>query len=448
VENQVGLVVVSTLKSLSKALPRKIAAKVMPMIQKNQVFSVEFLVRIKVKYQEEGNLMQKLKVAIIGGGQFSASFIHLFQAHPMVQEVGLVEPNHERRASTASKFQIKQSFNSLEQLWGSDFNAVAIFTPRWTHAQIALEALKNGRHVYTAVPMGITQEEVSQLVDVASKTKLTYFMAETSYYYPAVIFSRRKFASGELGSFVYGEGEYLHDMSHGFTDAYAANGGDEWKSTASFPPMLYSTHSVSTILSVTGAHATSVTCVGLQDSVGDGIFDSKVSKWGNDHSNQIALFRTSDGGVMRIAELRRVGTAPLESTVRMSIFGTEGSFEQQVGYASWATKNSFDIITDEIGTFSDVENPYSLRSDYISPNKWDGGFAKVHDRSQLPKEFLGLSNGHGGSHQFMVDDFVMGAMGERRPPMDVRDAARFTIPGILAHQSAGMSGKWLDIPHF
>ena len=42
---------------------------------------------------------------------------------------------------------------------------------------------------------------------------------------------------------------------------------------------------------------------------------------------------------MRIAELRRVGTAPLESTVRMSIFGTEGSFEQQVGYASWATIN-------------------------------------------------------------------------------------------------------------
>lgn len=392
--------------------------------------------------------MQKLKVAIIGGGQFSASFIHLFQAHPMVQEVGLVEPNDERRASVASQFGIEQSFSSLEKLWDSDFNSVAIFTPRWTHAQIALEALNNGRHVYTAVPMGITHDEVSQLVDVASKTKLTYFMAETSYYYPAVIFSRNKFATGQMGSFVYGEGEYLHDMSHGFTDAYAANGGDEWKSTASFPPMLYSTHSVSTILSVTGAHATSVTCVGLQDSVGDGIFDSKVSKWGNDHSNQIALFKTSDGGVMRIAELRRVGTAPLESTVRMSIFGTEGSFEQQVGYASWATKNSFDIITDEIGTFSDVENPYSLRSDYISPNKWDGGFAKVHDRSQLPKEFLGLSNGHGGSHQFMVDDFVMGAVGERRPPMDVRDAARFTIPGILAHQSAGMSGKWLDIPHF
>jgi predicted dehydrogenase len=392
--------------------------------------------------------MKKLRVAIIGGGQFSSSFIHLFQAHPCVEEVALVELNPERRTSIAAKFSIKQTFASLSELWNSDFNAVAIFTPRWTHAQIALEAIQNGRHVYTAVPMGITQEEISQLVEASSKTKLTYFMAETSFYYPAVVFSRRKFAEGQMGKFVYGEGEYLHDMSHGFSDAYAANGGDDWKSTASFPPMLYSTHSVSTILSVTGAQATSVTCIGLKDTAGDGIFDSNVSMWKNDQSNQIALFETSDGGVMRIAELRRVGTAPLESTVRMSIFGTEGSFEQQVGYASWATKNSFDIITDEIGTFSDVENPYSLKPDYIPPNLWNGGFARVHDRSQLPKEFVGLSNGHGGSHQFMVDDFVMDAVGERKAPMNVIDAARFTIPGVLAHQSAQIAGQKLQIPQY
>ena len=392
--------------------------------------------------------MKKLRLAVIGGGQFSSSFIHLFQAHPFVEEVALVELNPERRSSIAAKFSIKQTFASLSELWDSDFNAVAIFTPRWTHAQISLEAIQNGRHVYTAVPMGITQEEISQLVEASTKTKLTYFMAETSFYYPAVVFSRRKFTEGQMGKFVYGEGEYLHDMSHGFSDAYAANGGDDWKSTASFPPMLYSTHSVSTILSVTGAQATSVTCIGLKDTAGDGIFDSNVSMWKNDQSNQIALFETSDGGVMRIAELRRVGTAPLESTVRMSIFGTEGSFEQQVGYASWATKNSFDIITDEIGTFSDVENPYSLKPDYIPPNLWDGGFARVHDRSQLPKEFVGLSNGHGGSHQFMVDDFVMDAVGERKAPMNVIDAARFTIPGVLAHQSAQMAGQKLQIPQY
>jgi predicted dehydrogenase len=392
--------------------------------------------------------LKKLRVGIVGGGQFSSSFIPLFQAHPFVEEVGLVEPNPERRARVASAFSINQTFESLAEFWKSDFDAVAIFTPRWTHAQIALEAIENGRHVYTAVPMGITKDEVTQLVAAAGKSGLTYFMAETSYYYPAVVFSRNKFNDGQIGKFVYGEGEYLHDMSHGFSEAYAANGGDDWKSTASFPPMLYSTHSVSAILSITGAQATSVTCIGLLDTANDGIFDSKVSMWQNNQSNQVALFETSDGGVLRIAELRRVGTSPLEPTVRMSIFGTEGSFEQQVGYASWATKHTFDIVTEEVSTFSDVENPYSLKADYVSPNLWDGGFAKVHDRSSLPKEFAGLSNGHGGSHQFMVDDFVMDAVGQRKAPMNVYDAARFTMPGILAHESAQAAGKKLAIPQF
>lgn len=392
-------------------------------------------------------MSKNLKVAVIGGGQFAASFIHLFQAHPMVAEVGLVELDPQRLQATSSKFSITSIFSSLEELWRSDFNAVAIFTPRWTHAEIALAALKNGRHVYTAVPMGITESEISALKIAADQTQLTFFMAETSYYYPAVVFARKKFQSGELGAFVYGEGEYLHDMSHGFVDAFAANGGDAWKASASFPPMLYSTHSVSTILSITGASATSVTALGMKDSAADGIFDSKVSMWGNDQSNQIALMRTSDGGVMRIAELRRVGTAPLEPTVRMSIFGTEGSFEQQVGYASWANKESFSIVTDEINTFSDVENPHSLEPGYVSANLWDGGFAKVHDRSQLPAAFKGLSNGHGGSHQFMVDDFVMDAVGERPAPMNIDDAIRFTLPGILAHQSATSGGVTLEIKY-
>jgi len=392
-------------------------------------------------------MSKNLKVAVIGGGQFAASFIHLFQAHPMVAEVGLVELDPQRLQATSSKFSITSIFSSLEELWRSDFNAVAIFTPRWTHAEIALAALKNGRHVYTAVPMGITESEIFALKIAADQTRLTFFMAETSYYYPAVVFARKKFQSGELGAFVYGEGEYLHDMSHGFVDAFAANGGDAWKASASFPPMLYSTHSVSTILSITGARATSVTALGMKDSAADGIFDSKVSMWGNDQSNQIALMRTSDGGVMRIAELRRVGTAPLEPTVRMSIFGTEGSFEQQVGYASWANKESFSIVTDEINTFSDVENPHSLEPGYVSANLWDGGFAKVHDRSQLPAAFKGLSNGHGGSHQFMVDDFVMDAVGERPAPMNIDDAIRFTLPGILAHQSATSGGVTLEIKY-
>lgn len=390
----------------------------------------------------------KLKVAVIGGGQFSSSFIPLFKAHPGVAEVGLVEIDAGRLTSVGDEFGIKARFRSLAQFWSSDFDAVAIFTPRWTHGAIALDALRHGRHVYTSVPMGISIDEITAIVDFQKSSNLTYFMAETSYYYPAVVFSRQKYRSGEMGRFVYGEGEYLHDMSHGFYDAYAANGGSDWKSSASFPPMLYATHSVSAILSVTGASAISVNCLGIADADNDGVFDKEVSRWKNDQSNQVALFRTSDGGIMRIAEMRKIGTAPLEPTVRLSVFGTKGSFEQQVGYATWATLESFEIVTPDVITGSDVENPASLKPGFKSDIFWSGGFATVHDRSQLPSEFDGLSNGHGGSHQFMVDDFVMDALGKRKAPMNVLDAARFTAPGIAAYESAKNRGESVQVRQF
>jgi hypothetical protein len=48
----------------------------------------------------------------------------------------------------------------------------------------------------------------------------------------------------------------------------------------------------------------------------------------------------------------------------------------------------------------------------------------------------------------MVDDFVMDAVGQRKAPMDVHDAARFTAPGIWAHESALSGGVKLEIPSF
>ena len=118
--------------------------------------------------------------------------------------------------------------------------------------------------------------------------------------------------------------EYMHDMSHGFCQAYQHSGGTDWKRTAGFPPMLYPTHSVSMIVSVTGVRFTQVSCLGQVDQSGDGVFGKGLNNWDNPFSNETALFRTSDGGTARINELRRVGHYGGRS-VRLSIFGTECS---------------------------------------------------------------------------------------------------------------------------
>src|SRR5690606_15488080 len=154
----------------------------------------------------------------------------------------------ERRQKEAKRFGIRQVYASLDELIRSDADAVVLMTQRWMHAPQAIKALKAGKHVYSAVPAATTLEELSELVETVKATGLTYMMGETSYYYPATLYCRKRFAAGDFGQFVYGEGEYLHDMSVGFYEAYQYSGGENWKSTASYPPMLYPTHSISMIL--------------------------------------------------------------------------------------------------------------------------------------------------------------------------------------------------------
>jgi predicted dehydrogenase len=255
-------------------------------------------------------------------------------------------------------------------------------------------------------------------------------LLETSHYYPSAIYCRERFREGDFGAFVYGEGSYLHDMSHGFYDAFRRAGSDDWKRDASFPPLLYPTHSIAMVLSVTGARMTSVSALGYVDRHEDGIFDAQLSRWGNEFSNETALFRTSDGGVCRINEFRRVGL-PMGRSVRTSIFGTEGSYEEQTNARSWSTR--------------DASAPTDLTELLrVGPR----GLAAVHDADRLPKEFSGLPNGHEGSQAFLICDFLESCASGALTPNHVWQAARYTAPGIVAHESASRDAEPMAVPDF
>lgn len=406
--------------------------------------------------------MKPIKVCIIGAGQFSQCFVPLYKTHPLVSEVSLCEVLPERLAASAARLGLARTFACYEDVLKSDVDAVAIFTQRWAHAPMSLQALEAGKHVYSAVPAATTLEELHQLIEAVKRTGLTYMMGETSLYYGARLFCQEKWDAGAFGRFVYGEGEYYHDMTHGFYEAYQYSGGENWKSTASYPPMLYPTHSVAMILGTTGARAVSVSCFGQVDQENDGVFREDVSLWKNSFSNQSALFRTSDGGMMRINEFRRVGTSPHARSVRLSLFGTRGSFEEQAGLATGQSGQSV-WVEREAGTVPvDVEPLVTCKSAY-NEKQWEelkvaaglkgdflGAFGRVHQkyRSRLPESYKDQPNGHEGSHQFLTDDFVTAVVHGTIPRCSIWDAARFNAPGIVAHESAQREGERLAIPDF
>ena len=70
------------------------------------------------------------------------------------------------------------------------------------------------------------------------------------------------------------------------------------------------------------------------------------------------------------------------------------------------------------------------------------------DADRLPEGFRGAPNGHDGSHHFLVDDFVTAVNTGTQPPVNAWVAARFTLPGIVAHESALRGGERLPIRDF
>lgn len=389
-----------------------------------------------------------LKVGICGTGQFAPCFIPLFKVHPLVEEVAIGDIIPERVRVQAERFDIRRTFASLDEMCDSDLDAIVLMTQRWMHGPQAVQALRAGKHVYSAVPAGISVEEIAELVRTVEETGLIYMLGETSYYYPCTLYCRKRFQNGDFGHFVYGEAQYYHDMGHGFYDAYKYSGGKDWKRTASFPPMYYPTHSVSMILSVTGARATQVSCLGFRDKEDDGVFDERVSMWGNAFSNETALIRTSDGGMCRINEFRRIGWSG-GASVHMSMYGTKGSYEEQAGAKVWVTHDPKEMLDlrDELScthTIYRVDDEGRMHEELV--RDFHSGFSKVHPAERLPKEFIGQRNGHYGSHQFLVDDFVKACVTGALPPNHVWAAARYTLPGIIAHESARREGEVLPVP--
>jgi hypothetical protein len=72
----------------------------------------------------------------------------------------------------------------------------------------------------------------------------------------------------------------------------------------------------------------------------------------------------------------------------------------------------------------------------------------VHPVERLPREFANLPSGHEGSHAFLVDDFVRACADGTTPPNNVWMAARYALPGIVAHESAVRGGELLEVPDF
>jgi hypothetical protein len=100
------------------------------------------------------------------------------------------------------------------------------------------------------------------------------------------------------------------------------------------------------------------------------------------------------------------------------------------------------------GWATGADDPILAKVDPALHDSFISGHAPVHDTSQLPVEFKGLGNGHMGSHHLLVHDFVTAVNERTLPTVNAWVAARYTLPGLMAHESALRGGERLRIDDF
>jgi predicted dehydrogenase len=340
---------------------------------------------------------RKLRVGIVGYGvcRFGAAFG--FQNHPNVIVAAVSDLFPDRCAALAQACRCDKTYPSLEALVQDDtLEAVFVATDAPSHARHCLEVLKHGKHVACAVPATFgSLEEADQLFQAVKTSGLTYMMFETSYYHADLHAMRQIYRAGGFGELVYSEGEYYHYTAEPI-DSYLG-----WR--VGGPPQWYPTHSNAYHTGVTGGSFTEVSCMGMPSLTH--WLQAENNRYKNPFGTEIALFRTSEGGM-----------------ARMAVSWDTPGFSGEMGR-----------VRGQRGTFYEQ---YLGQEKNLPPT----------DRPPLPPGVP--AGGHGGSHGQLMNEFVTAILEDRLPLVDIAQSLNMTVSGIVAHQSALRDGELMKIPQY
>jgi len=341
---------------------------------------------------------RKLRVGIVGFGacQFGAAFG--FQNHPNVSVAAVSDLFPDRCAALAKACRCEKTYPSLEEMVKDDsIEAVFVATDAPSHARHCIEVMRHGKHAACAVPAVFgSLEQAHELYETVRSTGKTYTMFETSAFHDDCHAMRQVYQAGGFGKLVYSEGEYLH-WSAEQIPSYR-----EWR--VGLPPQWYPTHATAYYVAVTGGRFTEVTCLGMPSAMAR--YQAANNRYKNPFGTEVALFRTSEGGMSRMT-------------------------------MSWDTF----VPGQESGRV------YGQRG-FMVGTKYSGEAKDLPDLERPPLPPQVGPGGHGGSHGQLMNDFVTAIIEDRKPLVDVVKALDMTVAGVVAHQSALKDGETLKVPSF
>jgi predicted dehydrogenase len=159
-------------------------------------------------------------IGVVGYGYWGPNLVRNFSDVPECQVIAVSDLRPERRAHVQSRYPAVQATDNFEDLLtDSRIDAVVIATPVESHFDLALRALKAGKHVLVEKPLATSSDQVLRLMDEAARQRRILAVDHTFIYTGAVRKIKELVADGGIGELYYYDsvrvnlGLFQHDVN-------------------------------------------------------------------------------------------------------------------------------------------------------------------------------------------------------------------------------------------
>ena len=294
-----------------------------------------------------------------------------------------------------------------------DLDAVVLANYATDHAPYAIRLLDSGRHVCSELSACQTLAEAVALVEAVERSGRVYALAENCCYFPTTLEMRRLYRRGDIGEFLHGEGEYIHDCEAIWPDLTRGR-RDHWRNWV--PSPFYCSHSIGPICTITGTRPV------------------RLSAYETPNANKRRFgCRSADGAVVA-CQMSNGATAQFLPWVS---FKREPAMEW---YAIYGTQGMME--TDRWGETYHRIHVY-IEGDPGASSEWS-----YTPRPPLSTELSRTVGAHGGADFFTVHYFLEAILDRpgKEHAVDVYQALDMSLPGLLGYRSIWEGNIPLEVP--
>jgi UDP-N-acetylglucosamine 3-dehydrogenase len=146
--------------------------------------------------------MRKLNVAVIGCGSWGRNHARVYKELQRSALLAVADVNESVAEEVGEMYNVDWYTDPDKVFDRPDIEAVSICTPTVTHADIALTAIKAGKHVLVEKPMTDTIDEAESLIRVAETQGVYLTVGFVERFNPAVNETVKKVSGGEIGDVI------------------------------------------------------------------------------------------------------------------------------------------------------------------------------------------------------------------------------------------------------